>query len=310
MTYDIIILGAGPAGLTAAIYAGRAKMKTLVISKQTPGGQVLQTERIDNYPGYPKSVAGIDLLNNMHEQTKSLGIEYKNAEALSLEKKGGKFAIKCKNSEFESLGAIIATGAEYKHLDVKGEKEFTGRGVSYCAVCDAPMFRNKKVAIIGGGDVALYEAAHLLKYCSKLYLVHRRDRLRATKIMQNIVLENNKTQAVWNAVPEEIFGDKLVKGLKIKDVKTNEIKDLECDGVFIFVGIKPASEMVKNILKTDKAGYVISDENLKTSLDGVYVCGDVRKKMLRQISTAVGDGASAAFACQKYVEELKGIAYK
>lgn len=309
MAYDIIIIGAGPSGLTTAIYAGRAKMNALLISDSLPGGHAMLTEEIENYPGFPRFIKGPELIENMYAQAKNLNIEFKKAEVGSVRKKDKKILVKTGEGDFEALSVIIATGTTYKKLGVKGEEAFIGKGVSYCGVCDAPLFRNKEVAVIGGGDTAVYEASHLLRFCSGLHLVHRRDTLRATKIIQIKVLENKKTHTYWNSVVEEIYGGKLVEGIKIKDVTTGKITDIPCKGVFVFVGITPNSEIVKDILKRDETGYILTDDAMKTSLDGAFACGDVRKKILRQISTAVGDGATAAFAAQKYVEELKGIAY-
>jgi len=310
MQYDIIIIGAGPAGLTAAIYAGRAGMKTLVISEAIPGGQAMLTEEIENYPGFSSSVKGPELVENMHKQAKKLEIDFSCEMVKEVLKKDKGFSVKTSKGNFSSLSLIIATGASYRKLGVKGEEEFTGRGVSYCGVCDAPLFKNKEIALVGGGDTAVYEASHLLKFASTLHLVHRRDRLRATKIMQKRVLEDKKTVMYWNSVIEEIYGSKLMEGVKIKDVKNGKIQNVACKGIFVFVGIDANSNAFKNILKTDEKGYILTDENMKTSLEGAYACGDVRKKLLRQISTAVGEGATAAFCAQQYVEELKGIAYK
>ena len=309
MIYDIIIIGAGPAGLTAAIYAGRARMKTLLLSDVIPGGQVMLTEAIENYPGFKALIKGPELMNNMYEQAKKLEIEFQRLKAKNISKEKDGFLVKTEKGEFKGLSLIIATGASYKVLGVKGENEFVGKGVSYCGVCDAPLFKNKEIAIIGGGDTAVYEAMHLLKFCSKLHIVHRRDRFRATKIMQERILENKKTVMHWNSTLEEIYGSKLVEGIKIKDVENGNVTEVPSRGVFIFVGIKPNSEMVKGFLKTDKKECILANENMETSCRGIFACGDVRKKILRQISTAVGDGAQAAFSAQQFVEELKGIAY-
>ncbi len=310
MSYDIIIIGAGPAGLTAAIYAGRAKMKVLVISDALPGGQAMLTEEIENYPGFPAFINGPELINNMYKQARKLEVEFKKAKVQTIEKKDEGFLVTSDDGKFGALSLILATGTTYKKLGVRGEEDYTGRGVSYCGICDGPLFKNKEIAVVGGGDTAVYEASHLLKFCSSLHLIHRRDRLRATKVIQEKVLQNKKTVIHWNSTLQEIYGSKLVEGIKIKSVLTNEIKDIPCKGVFIFVGIKPDSEIVKDLVKKDEAGYILTDETMKTSRKSIFACGDVRIKILRQISTAVGDGATAAFAAQKYVEELKGIAYK
>jgi len=308
--YDIIIIGAGPAGLTAAIYAGRAEMKTLLISNALPGGQAMLTEEIENYPGFPSSINGPKLITDMYEQAKKLAVEFKRIHVNGIEKKDKTFTVRTKEGMFQSLSLIIATGASYRKLGIKGESEFTGRGVSYCGVCDAPLFKNKAVAVVGGGDAAVYEAGHLLKFACTLHLIHRRDRLRAAKIMQKRVLDDKKTVMHWNSTLEEIYGSKFVEGIKIKDLKTGKISNVPLKGVFIFVGIEANSKAMKDIVKIDEKGYILTDENMKTSLEGMYACGDVRKKILRQISTAVGEGATAAFSAEQYAEELKGTAYK
>ena len=310
MQYDAIIVGAGPAGLTAAIYAGRAKMKTLVISDAIPGGHAMLTEEIENYPGFPNFIKGPALLENIYNQAKKLELEFETVKVEKIQKSDNGFIVKSGSGEFNALSVIIATGTSYKKLQIKGEEEFAGKGVSYCGVCDAPLFKNKEVAVIGGGDTAVYEANHLLKFCSKLHLVHRRDRLRAAKVIQGKVLGDKRTVPHWNSVLEEIYGTKFVEGIKIRDINANKIIDLPCKGVFIFVGIMPNSDIVKELIKLDESGYILTDENMQTSLKGIFASGDVRKKMLRQISTAVGEGAAAAYAAQYYVEELKGIAYK
>ncbi|MDD5439766.1 MAG: FAD-dependent oxidoreductase, partial [Candidatus Omnitrophica bacterium] len=204
---------------------------------------------------------------------------------------------------------IIATGASYKKLGVKGEEEFTGRGVSYCGVCDAPFFKNKEIALVGGGDTAVYEAEHLLKFVSKLHLVHRRDRLRATKVMQDRVLNNEKTVMHWDSVVEEIVGVKVVDGVRIRNIKTEKIETIPCKGVFVFVGMAPNADFL-DIGTFSKTGFIMTGENMQISVPGIFACGDVREKILRQISTAVGEGALAAFAAQQYVEALKGTAYR
>ena len=301
MLYDIIIIGAGPAGLTAGIYAGRAKMKTLLITSMLPGGQTMMTEEINNYPGF-SSIKGPELINNMYNQAKNLDIEFKKVTVESVEKKNKSFLVKTLNAQFEGLSVIIATGANFKKIGIKGEEVFTGKGVSYCGTCDGPMFKNKDIAVVGGGDTAVYEAAHLLKFCKSLHLIHRRDRLRATKIIQDKVLNNKKTIVHWNSTLSEIYGSKLVEGIKIKDVNTNNSKDIVLNGVFIFVGIKPNSEIIKSFIKTDETGYILTDDTMATSCKGIFAPGDVRKKILRQISTATGEGATSAFCAQKFVE--------
>lgn len=309
MKYDIAIIGAGPAGLTAGLYAGRAKMKTVVVSENIPGGQAMLTDEIENYPGFSGPVKGPELMQSMYEQAQKAEISFETASVEQIIKKEGVFELKTSSGTIESVSVIVATGAAYKKLGAEGEEKFTGRGVSYCGVCDAPFFKNKEIAVIGGGDTAVYEASHLLKYASRLHLVHRRDRLRATKIMQDKVLNDPKTTVHWDSVLEEICGANTVEGIKIKNIKTGNTENIQLKGVFIFIGIDPASELVKEIAKTDEAGYVITNDNMETSCPGLFACGDVRKKALRQISTAVGEGALAAFSSQLYTEKLKGEAY-
>jgi thioredoxin reductase (NADPH) len=307
--YDIVIIGAGPAGMTAAIYSARARMKTMLIAEAIPGGQVMLTEEIENYPGF-ESVSGIELMNKMYEQTKKLEIDIKPGMVKTITKKDKGFVLGTDSGDIETSSVILATGASYKKLGAKGEAEFTGRGVSYCGVCDAPFFRNKEIAVIGGGDTAVYEAGHLLKFASRIHIIHRKDRLRATKIMQDKVLGDPKTVPHWDSVVEEIYGSNTVDGIKIKNLKTGESSQVTCKGAFIFVGVQPHSELVKGLADISESGYVISDDDMRTSVPGIFACGDVRKKTLRQISTAVGEAATAAFSAQHYVEELKGIAYK
>ncbi|MDD4203294.1 MAG: thioredoxin-disulfide reductase [Candidatus Omnitrophica bacterium] len=306
--YDIIIIGGGPAGLTAAIYSARAKMKTLIIGDMVPGGQTMLTDRIDNYPGI-ESISGMDLMMNMYKQVETLNVPVvtKKATEIIQEEKG--FIIKTKTENFKALSVIIATGATYKFLGAKGEKEFGGRGVSYCGICDAPFFKDKEIAVIGGGDTAVYETVHLLKYASKIHLIHRKDRLRATKIMQDKVIQSPKTDIHWNSVLEEISGEKTVEKIRIKNVKTEVSSEIKVDGVFVFVGIQPLSGIVNDIVTIDKKGYILTDQEMHSSCKGVFACGDVRAKALRQVSTAVGEAAAAAFSAQQYVEKLKGEAY-
>ena len=309
MIYDITIIGAGPAGLTAAIYAGRAKMKTAVVSENVPGGQAMLTDEIENYPGFVSPVKGPELLESMRGQAGKLEVDFKETRADSVTREKDVFRVKTPGGEIESLSVIVATGAAYKKLGVKGEAEFTGRGVSYCGVCDAPFFRNKEIAVVGGGDTAVYEATHLLKFCSRLHMVHRRDRLRATKVMQDRVLKDEKAVMHWDSVVEEISGAKTVEALKLKNVKTGKTELIPLKGVFIFVGISPNAGPVKGLVDLDDKGFIMANGRLESSCKGLFACGDIRNTPLRQISTAVGDGAIAALSAQHYVDKLKGQAY-
>ncbi len=311
--YDIVIVGGGPAGMTAGIYSSRARLKTLLLEKMACGGQALLADRIENFPGFPDGISGADLGNWMLKQAEHFGVEIRLAEVKNIILKSAAkdtFKITIDNGEvIEALALIIATGARWKTLGIPGEKEFAGRGVSYCATCDGPLFKGKNVVVVGGGDTALEDSLFLTRFADKVTIVHRRDRLRATKILQERAYASKKIEFSYNSVAVEITGKGKVEGLEIKDVATGKGKVLECDGIFVFVGISPNSEIIKGLMATDEKGYIISDDNMKTSRDGIFACGDVRKKPLRQVVTATGEGATAAFSAQAYVERLKGIEY-
>jgi len=313
--HDIIIIGGGPAGLTAGLYARRAGMETVLLERYLPGGQMLLTERIDNYPAFPDGVTGPELAERMKAQACGVGliIEQNNVIEIKEEKykefrKTFRIIIES-GEEYRGLSIIFATGAAWKHLDVPGEEKFTGRGVSYCATCDGPMFKNKKVAVVGGGDKAVEEGMYLAKFASEVTLIHRRDRLRAAKILQEALTKNNKIKLCLNSIISSIEGDKVVSGVKVKNTRDGAEKDIPCQGVFIFVGIKPNSVLLKNMVKTDEKGYILTDSDMNTSSEGIFACGDVRKKTLQQVVVATGEGAQAAVSAQRYVETLKGTAY-
>jgi thioredoxin reductase (NADPH) len=327
MMYDIVIIGGGPAGLTAAIYASRARLKTLLIESFTIPGQAVLTSDIENYPGFPEGVNGFELMEKFKKQAAKFGAEFKVADVKNVgcHCEGAKLPKQSQTKgllrrlwrlamtdeeSVTALSVIIAAGSSPKKLGVPGEERLRGRGVSYCAVCDAALFKGKNVAVIGGGDTAAEEAIFLTKFAASVTLIHRRERLRATKILEERTLANGKIGFIWNSVVTEILGDAKVAGLKIKDLKTGAASDLSCDGAFIFVGYAPNTDFLKGVVKLDKNGYIIADDDMKTSKVGIFVCGDVRGKALRQIVTAAGDGATAAYSARMYVEELKGIAYK
>ena len=308
--YDIAIIGGGPAGLTAALYACRGRMKTVMIEKLAAGGQALVADRIENFPGFPDGVKGSDLAEHMAKQAERFGLETKVTEAKNrVKEESGRVGITLAGGRVEAAAVIIATGARWAALGIPGEKELAGRGVSYCATCDGPLFRDKKVVVVGGGDTALEDALFLAKFAEKVTVVHRRDRLRAAKILQERAAANKKIELALNSVAVEVLGRGKCAALKVKDVNTGNVKEIPADGVFILVGITPNSEIVKGLVKADEKGYVICDDDMRTSLDGVFACGDVRKKLLRQISTAVGDGATAAASAQAYVDRLRGEEY-
>jgi len=309
--YDAIIIGGGPAGLTAGIYLSRARMNTLLIEKAMPGGQAILTEIIENYPGFPHGIAGPELMQKMEEQAVRFGlkIEYREVEEVKIKEDKTK-VVKINNKEYKTMTIVLASGAEASKLSVPGEEELRGRGVSYCATCDAPFFKDQKIVVVGGGDTAIEEALYLTKFVREVTIIHRRDRLRATKILQERVFANKKINFTWDSVATKILGKEKVEGVLIQNKKTNEEKEISCQGVFVFVGNVPNSKFLNKIIKLDQKGYILTDDNMMTSQEGIYACGDVRKKLLRQVVTACGEGATAAFAAQKYIEELKGTSYK
>jgi len=310
-TYDAIIIGGGPAGLTAGIYLSRARMDTLLIEKAMPGGQAILTEIIENYPGFPHGIAGPELMQKMEEQAVRFGlkIEYGETEEVKVKKDKVKI-VKINNKEYRTLTIILASGAEASKLEVPGEEELRGRGVSYCATCDAPFFKHQKIVVVGGGDTAIEEALYLTKFVWEVTIIHRRDRLRATKILQERVFANKKINFAWDSVVTKVLGKEKVEGVLIQNKKTGEEKEISCQGVFVFVGNVPNSKFLNKVVKLDQKGYIFTDDNMMTSQEGIYACGDVRKKLLRQVVTACGEGATAAYAAQKYIEEIKGISYR
>jgi len=312
--YDAIIIGGGPAGLTAGIYLSRARMSTLLIEKALPGGQAILTEIIENYPGFPLGIAGPELMRKMEEQAVRFGLKIEYGEVEEIKIKEGKEdkvrIVKINNKEYKTLTIILASGAEASKLEVPGEEELRGRGVSYCATCDAPFFKDQKIVVVGGGDTAIEEALYLTKFVREATIIHRRDRLRATKILQERIFSNKKINFAWDSVVTKILGKEKVEGVLVQDKKTGEEKVISCQGVFVFVGNIPNSKFLNELIKLGKKGYILTDDNMMTSQEGIYACGDVRKKILRQVVTACGEGATAAFAAQKYIEELKGVSYK
>lgn len=303
--YDIIIIGGGPAGLTAGLYTSRARLKSLLIEKGFPGGQVMTTEWIENYPGFEDGVSGAELAQKMEKQATKFGLEIMQGSVTSVSMKGKTKKVQLEDgTEYEGKSIILATGSNPKPLEIKGEDEFRGRGVSYCATCDAAFFKGSDLAVIGGGDSAVEEGIFLTKFAKTVYIVHRRDQLRATKVVQERAFENPKIKMVWDSVPEEIVGDATgVTSIKIKNVKTGEVSDLKVHGVFIYIGYTPNTEPVKDLITINESNYAVADENMAATQNGIFVAGDVRAKPLKQIATAVGDGATAAISAEKYIEE-------
>jgi len=301
-TYEVIILGGGPAGLTAGLYTSRARLHTLLIEGGLSGGQMTTTEMIENYPGFPEGVTGEELSRLMEEQAKRFGLEIIHQEIVEVKGDEPLKCVRTSEASYSCKSVIISTGAEYRKMGVPGEQEFTGRGVSFCATCDGAFFRDQKVIVVGGGDSALTEALFLTKFVKELTVVHRRDALRATKIYQERAFANPKIHFLWDSVVQEIKGDKVVESVLVKNVKTGEVTEQKAEGVFLFVGLEPRTHFLKGVIELDRGGYILTDKNGETSVKGIFAAGDCRKKLLRQVATAVGDGATAAFAAEKYLE--------
>lgn len=299
---DIAIIGSGPAGLTAAIYGARAGLKTTVIAGPTPGGQLLQTMDIENFPGFEKPVSGFDLMNNLINQSKRLGANIITEFAKDVDLSRNPFIIKTGAKNYESKSIIIATGADAKWLNIEGEDKFKGKGVSACATCDGFFYKEKVVCVIGGGDSAAEEALFLTKFAKKVYLIHRRDKLRAAYILQEKLKSNQKIEIIYDHLPLEISGDKKVNSISIKNVKTQETKKIGVDGIFVAIGHHPNSDIFRNKLRIDELGYIIVDSNFQTSLKGVFAAGDVADPTYKQAIVAAGMGCMAAINAIKFVE--------
>ncbi len=297
--YDLVIIGGGPGGLTAAIYARRALLKTLLVEKGALGGQIAKSDVIENYPGFP-SISGAELMEKFEEHAKSFDLEVRIAEVERIEDHGDKKLLKTSEGDISTKAVIVATGASPSKLGVPGEREFIGKGVSYCATCDGPFFRGLEVLVVGGGDTAVKEAVYLSKLVKKVYLVHRRDKLRAEKILQEKAKKTENIEILWSHVLEEIKGEQLVTTTIVKDLKTGETRELATEGVFVFVGINPTTDFVD--VEKDDRDFIITNQNMETSVEGIYAIGDCRDTPLLQVATAVGDGAIAAFKAEEYIE--------
>jgi len=301
--YDTIIIGAGPAGMTAALYAARSNLKVALLERGIPGGQMNNTADIENYPGYA-NISGPELAEKMFEPLENLGVEHLFGLVEKIEDRGDFKEIITEDERFETKTVIIASGANHRHLGVPGEEGYNSRGVSYCAVCDGAFFRDEDLLVVGGGDSAVEEAIFLTRFAKSVTIVHRRDELRAQKVLQDRAFANEKIRFVWDSVVESIHGDeRKVTGVTFKNVKTGELSQAEFGGIFIYVGLDPVSEFAKDLGITDEAGWILTDHQMKTSVAGIYAVGDVRQKDLRQITTAVGDGATASQEAYKYLTE-------
>ena len=312
--YDILIVGGGPAGLTAGLYAARASLKTLLIEGATSVSQITATDMIENYPGLSGGISGFELVERFKKQASQFGLEIISGDVTSIKRKRlgniDGWEVTAGNNTYDTFAVIVATGTNWRKLGVPGEDDFASRGVSYCATCDGPLYRNKEVVVIGGGEAAVQEALFLANFARKVTIVHRRDRLRAAGILQRRALAESKLDFAWNSVVEEISGKESVAGVKIRDVKSSgTLRDIPAEGVFIFIGMTPNTALIRGIADLDKNGYIVADSQMKTSADGIFACGDCTAKLLRQVITACGDGATAAFSAQLYVEALKGKSY-
>ncbi len=306
---DIIIVGGGPAGLSAGIYACRGGMNTILFEKMGVGGQTATTKLVENYPGFPEGINGYDLADKMKQQAEKFGLDIRAETVKKITRKGREIVVETENGQYKSIAVIIATGCRPRKLSIPGEEELRGKGVSYCATCDGPLFRDREIAVVGGGDTAVEEALFLAGFGKFVRLIHRRPRLRASKILQERLVKHSKIEFVKDSVVAAINGKDVVESLSLKNVKTGTESNVPCAGVFIAVGLDPNTEFLKGTVEMNGSAYIITDEDMKTSVEGIYACGDVREKTLRQVVNACGEGAVAAFTTQKYVEELKGISY-
>lgn len=302
--YDVIIIGAGPGGMTAAVYTSRANLNTLILDRGVPGGQLLNTEEIENFPGFTH-ISGPDLAQKMYEHSLKFGakFEYANVENITLE--GNLKVVHAGKQSYQAKSVIIATGTKYKKLGVPGEEEFSGRGVSWCAVCDGAFFRGKDLVVVGGGDSAVEESVYLTKFANQVTVLHRRDRFRAQPILIDRMLKNEKINVKYDTVVEEIIGENKVNEVILKNTKTGETESFPADGVFEYVGMNPISEFASSLEITDEEGWIITDERMETKIPGVFAVGDIRKNAVRQVVAATGDGCIAALEAQHYLEGLQ-----
>jgi thioredoxin reductase (NADPH) len=310
--YDIIIIGGGPAGYSAGIYAARAGLKTMLVEGASTVSQITITDMIENYPGIPEGINGFDLMQLFKKQALKFDLEIMAKDVVAIKKNTASqiiWDVTVGDTDFKALSIIAATGAHWRNLGAPGETEFAGKGVSYCATCDGPFYRNKDVIVVGGGDTAIQEALFLTHFAKKVTVIHRRDKLRAAGILQKRAFAEKKIEFVWNATLTEVSGGDFVTGVKLADVQSGKISEIAAEGVFIFVGRLPHTDIFRGLLELDKTGFISTDENLKTSAAGIFAVGDCRVKLFRQVITAAGDGANAIHVAELYIEDLKGETY-
>lgn len=299
--YDVVIIGGGPAGLSAGIYTGRARLSSLLIEKMVLGGYIVNAELVENYPGFAEGISGLELAELMHKQATKYGLEILSAEVTGLELKGERKVVKTDDGNFMAKAVIIAGGSERNQLGVPGEKEFTGKGVSYCATCDAYFFREQPVAVVGGGNAAINEALQLAKFASRVFVIHRREQLRATRILQERAFAEPKIEFLWNTTVEAIEGKDMVKNLRLHNVLTGEKSTLDVSGIFVAVGFKPNTDYLRGILPLDATGAIITNEKMETGVPGIFAAGDIRSNSIRQVIAAAGDGAVAAIYAERFI---------
>jgi thioredoxin reductase (NADPH) len=305
--YDLVIIGGGPAGLTAGLYAVRAKLKTLLLEKlPMPGGQILNAWKVENYPGFPEGISGQDLITRMENQAREFGLAMQTGDVSELTVEGEWRHVVNSTNRYTSRSVIIATGASPNKLGVEGEERLIGRGISFCGTCDGFFFKDQDVILVGGGDTAMEETLFLTRFVKSVTVVHRRDELRATKVLQDRALAHDKVSFMWDTVVEKIVGEESVERVSLRNVKTGEITEKETAGVLIFVGTQPNTGFLNgSAVSCDERGFVLTNDYLETSVAGIFAAGDARRKLLRQVTTAVGDGATAAYAAEKYLETFK-----
>ncbi len=302
MSYDIVIIGGGPAGLTSGLYSTRSGLKSMLVEQGTFGGQILNTRLIENYPGFPEGISGAELGEFMYRQAIKYNLETRLADIVQLDKEEN-YKVSTSEGNIQTKAVIIATGSNYRKLNIPGEKRLSGYGVSYCATCDGFFFRDRIVAVVGGGDTAITDAMELSQHASRVYVIHRRDQLRAGKVLQQQAFNRPKLEFIWDTIVDEVIGENKVEELALSNVKTGQKSKLKIDGVFVAVGLIPNSQAFLNILELDKDGYIITDENMATSAPGIFAAGDIRRHSPRQIASAVGDGVAAAMSAFRYIQQ-------
>lgn len=304
-TFDVVILGAGPAGLAAAIYTGRARLNSLVLEKGVPGGQILLTDFVENYPGFPEGVVPFELMENFRKQAEKFGAKIETDDAREIRKQKDLWFVVGNKKEYPARVVIIATGSVYRRLGLPGEGKLTGKGVSFCATCDGAFFRDQEIAIVGGGDNALTEALFLTKFCKKVNVIHRRDKFRATKILQERIFANEKIKVLWDSIVEEISGEEKFESITIRNVKDNKASKMKLDGLFISIGMDPNTEFVKGFIDLDELGQIKVNQSMATSQPGIFAAGDVTNACPEQMATAVGTGVAAALSVDEYLSNLE-----